>query len=265
MRDELDRFYTKNEEAKRLLNYIENLESYDLKIEPSAGGGSFSKQVKDSIAYDISPSSDDIIKQDFLTLQKTNIPAFQNLLFFGNPPFGKRSSLAKQFIKHCIELGATTIAFILPDTFKKRLNQQMFNEEWRLIEIIPLTDSNFIIDGETEIFIPCSFFIWTRNNQLQPGKNLRETKPPKPTDFKILGRGDKRADFTINGNNGKIKEIAEVTNPKAEHYIQILNRHEFKKIKKTLSNLKYNFYSSVNGGVAWINQEDIFRAYFQQK
>lgn len=257
MRDELDRFYTKQEEAARLLHHID-LEQYDLKIEPSAGSGSFSKLVEDCLAYDIAPSSPEIIEQDFLKLEK--LPPYKKLLIFGNPPFGKRSSLAKQFITHSINLGASTIAFILPKTFTKRLNQTMFPENWRLIKKVSLTDSSFMM-GTEEIYIPCDFFIWTKDENLSPGVNLREQKPKTPTEFRILPRGDKKADFSINGNNGKLKEISEITNPKAEHYIQVVKKEKFQEIKETLKNLKYDFVSSVNGGVAWINREDVFRAF----
>lgn len=165
MRDNLDRFYTKEKEAERLLKNI-NLDNYDLIIEPSAGSGSFSKLIKDCLAYDISPAEKNIIQQDFLQLSKENIPEFKNLLIVGNPPFETRSSLAKDFIKHSISLGATTIAFILPNIFIKRLNQTMFSEEWRLVKIIDLKDSYFNLEN-SEIFIPCKFFIWTKDENIE--------------------------------------------------------------------------------------------------
>lgn len=257
VRDSLDRFYTKPSEAGRLLQHID-LDEYDLRIEPSAGSGSFSDLV-DSTAYDIEPAKEGIIKQDFLKLTKEELPEGEDILFFGNPPFGKRSRLAKEFITHAIELGADTIAFILPDIFNKRLNQTMFPSEWRLTKIVELQDSNFLLEEE-EIFIPCSFFIWTKKRDLLPGVNLREFRPETPSDFKIVPRGSDRADFTINGNNGLVKELSEVTNPKAEHYIEVVD-NDVEEMKERFRTLEFSFQSSVNGGVAWINREDIYRAY----
>lgn len=98
------------------------------------------------------------------------------VLFIGNPPFGTRGSLAKRFIAHCIELNATTIAFILPDTFSKMSNQRVFDDSWRLISSIKLPRESFTLRGEP-YHVPCSFFIWTSDEKLNPGLDMRETKP----------------------------------------------------------------------------------------
>jgi hypothetical protein len=37
-----------------------------------------------------------------------------NIIFIGNPPFGKSGKMAFDFIKKCIVLNASMIAFILP-------------------------------------------------------------------------------------------------------------------------------------------------------
>lgn len=65
--------------------------------------------------------------------------------------------------------------------------------------------------------VPCSFFVWTR----QVGDfSLRKTILKENEDFSFCPRGDTHADFSINGNSGKVKEICEITNPKAENYIK---------------------------------------------
>ena len=76
-----------------------------------------------------------------------------------------------------------------------------------------------------------------------------------------MKREDLTADFTINGNNGRIKDISQVTNPKAEHYI----RANSPNIRDELSKVNFNFNSSVNGGNAWIGQQDIIKAYLEYK
>ena len=139
----IDKFYTKPEVAKECINLIPDIDTYDLIIEPSAGSGSFSKQLN-CIAYDIEPEDETIIEQDWLKTEKVET---KTLLVVGNPPFGSRSSLAKAFIKHSQKIGAETIAFILPDTFSKISNQSktLFPKDWRLIVEHKLSDSNFII------------------------------------------------------------------------------------------------------------------------
>lgn len=254
---ELDKFYTKNEVVDICLNLMKDLAEYDIIIEPSAGSGAFSNKIKNCVAYDLEPGNDTIIKQDFLLMDKI---AGEHKLFIGNPPFGKRSILAKKFIKQCQNLGAETIAFILPDTFSKITNQtyKLFSENWKLIIENKLPDNGFLI-GDNEYHVPCSFYVWTKKESTI---NLRKTQLPEPEKIIFLPREAKNADFVLNGNSGKVKPPEEVTNPKSEHYIKVKNEKEKDKIKELLAHLKYNFKSSVNGGNAWISQYEIIEAYF---
>lgn len=254
---ELDKFYTKNNVVDICIALVKDLDKYDVIIEPSAGSGAFSNKLKNCIAYDLEPENKKIIKQDFLQL---NAITGKNKLFIGNPPFGQRSVLAKKFIKHCQFLGAETIAFILPDTFSKITNQnyKLFPIEWSLVVEQKLPDNSFMV-GKQEYHVPCSFYIWTKKKS---NINLRKTKLPKPEKIEFLPREARDADFVLNGNSGKIKELQEVTNPKSEHYIKVKNKQEKETIKNLLAHLKYSFKSSVNGGNAWISQYEIVEAYF---
>lgn len=263
MRNDLDKFYTNDDNAVFCLNLVPDLKEYDVVIEPSAGSGAFSKKIPDCIALDIMPDDHSIQKMDWLTTSYDDFPRGR-ILVIGNPPFGKRSALAKKFIQQSINIGATTIAFILPDTFVKWTNQRMFNTDWRLISIDRLQNTNFILPHENkEIHIPCSFFVWTKDSSLNPNVNLRDSDVEDPTDFSFLKRGDQTADFSINGNNGKVKDLHEITNSKAEHYIKVKNGFTVEEMKKRFSSLNSDFYSSVNGGVAWIGQRDIIKRYNQ--
>ena len=53
-KEENDKFYTKPEVSKLCINMID-LSDFDLIIEPSAGCGSFSKQIDNCVAYDLVP------------------------------------------------------------------------------------------------------------------------------------------------------------------------------------------------------------------
>ena len=253
----IDKFYTKYNIATECINLIPDINSYDLIIEPSAGNGSFSNQLN-CIAYDIEPENNNIIQQDWFTVK----PFSQtHILVVGNPPFGSRSTLAKKFIVHSRKIGAETIAFILPNTFSKISNQSktIFPENWKLIVEHPLSDSNFIIENNQQYFVPCSFYIWTKRDS---NINLRQTKESLTDDFIFLSRGDPNADFSINGNSGKVKEIIEITNPKAEHYIKAKNK-SIEELKQIFNILDYARVSSVNGGNYWIGQQEILKAYKQ--
>ena len=253
---ELDKFYTPKEIALQCINLVPNIAQYDKIIEPSAGNGAFSSQLNCD-AYDIEPENENIIKQDWLNY----FPKIgEHTLIIGNPPFGARASLAKQFIKHSQEIGAETIAFILPDTFSKITNQSLtlFPQEWKLIVEHKLDNCNFIINEKEKYYVPCSFYVWTKQ---ESEINLRKIKLPLSDDFSFLPRGDIKADFSINGNSGKIKEIKDITNPKAEHYIQA-NKKTKQDLIKIFSNLQYKILSSVNGGNYWIGQQEILKAYY---
>lgn len=253
----LDKFYTPVETAKTCISLIPNISQYDLIIEPSAGCGNFSSQLN-CIAYDLEPAAENIIQQDWLILNKLPT-SFSHCLVIGNPPFGARSATAKAFIKQAQKLGAETIAFILPNTFSKLSNQSvsLFSNIWSLIVEQPLENSNFILPNGKNYFVPCSFYIWTK----QPSSiNLRQVKAPRTDDFVFCLRGSADADFSINGNSGKVKEISEITNPKAEHYIRAKNKTP-QELKEIFSKLNFSFFSSVNGGNAWIGQQEILKAY----
>lgn len=252
MKIDLDKFYTPKDIASKCIREID-LDSYDVIVEPSAGNGSFSKQIPGCIAYDIMPEDSSIKQMDFFELKSID---GEHRLIIGNPPFGSRSSLAKKFIEHSIWLGAETIAFILPNTFNKFLMQRVFPKGWRLIKIIPL-DCEYKT-ANIDYFVPSSFFIWTRR---ECKIDLRKKEPKKNDDFVFLPRGDETADFTINGNSGKVKNLREVTNSKAEHYIKVKDGKDIEEVKEKITKTEFIFYSSVNGGVAWLSQKDIEEQY----
>lgn len=253
----LDKFYTKPEVATECIKHIPNIGSYDLIVEPSAGSGNFAYQLKGCLAYDIAPEGEGIIEKDYFTLTREELPTYSKMLVVGNPPFGQRSSLAKAFIKHSIELGATTIAFILPNTFNKLTNQKVFPDNWRLEVYYALEGTNFTADGD-DYYVPCSFYVWT----CEPGTiDLRDHTVEQVPEFSFCPRGSLDAHFALNGNNGKIKDLADITNPKAEHYIKVNEGYDVQDIRNRLGNIQYNFNSSVNGNNAWLGQQDILKAY----
>ena len=252
----VDKFYTHPEVAKECINLIPEINTYDLIVEPSAGDGSFSSQLN-CLAYDIEPENENIIQKNWFDITKLE---GQHILVVGNPPFGARSSLAKDFIRHSQKVGAETIAFILPDTFSKLTNQSLslFPKNWKLIIEHKLSNSNFTVQNSNKpYYVPCTFYVWTKRDS---NINLRQVKIAPSKDFEFLSRGDSNADFTINGNSGKVKELFEVTNSKAEHYIKAKEK-SVDELKEIFKNLNYTFLSSVNGGNAWIGQQDILKAY----
>jgi len=190
-RDITDQFYTNkyvSEKCIKSLHEILNITSDDLLVEPSAGDGSFSDYFIENKykidCYDIDPKKDYIIEQDFLDLNIDKYKNYKNKIHsFGNPPFGKQSSLAKKFIEKCA-LFSDTISFILPKTFRKESFQEIFPLNFHLIEEIKLDKNSFTIDGKVHD-VPCIFQIWVKKNenrQIEPRhteKGFKFIKKPK--------------------------------------------------------------------------------------
>jgi len=256
-----DKFYTKKEIVKDLIKYID-FEDYECIIEPSAGNGSFSNNINHNnlIAIDIEPENDNIIKQDWFLFQE---PRFKNILVIGNPPFGNRNNLSKNFIKKALSLkNITTIAFILPNVFNKYTNQKMFNKDWRLDKIIELPFKSFLLN-DMDYHVPCSFFIWTKKiGEIDLRFNLEKYLSTK--DFKIVKKNE--ADFFIMGANpSTIKELNEVHKNNRGYYIKSnINIEKLKTIFKKI-NWKQFSYSSVNGGVFWLSKPEIIKIYIENK
>jgi predicted RNA methylase len=152
-----DQFFTDPKVAEYLVSKIENIEGFDIIIEPSAGCGSFLKYLPSkTISYDIEPKMDGIITVDYLTTN--TIPG--DVLVVGNPPFGRQSSLAKKFIKHSCKF-ADTIAFILPKSFKKESMKRAFDLYFHLIHQEDIKLDSFFFQNN-RFKVPCVFQIWKR-------------------------------------------------------------------------------------------------------
>lgn len=178
---ELDKYYTPKDLAKYCIDKtfeIIGTENITEIIEPSAGNGSFSNQLENCIAYDIAPELEGIIKQDFLQL---DIPYKKGRLIIGNPPFGKRNTLAVRFYKKAVNLG-DYISFILPIS-------QLDNDQ-QMYEFNLIYSEDLGLKEYSEIPIRCCFNIYQR-----PVNGLNKTKPNyKLKDVEVIEfrRGVKR-------------------------------------------------------------------------
>ncbi|BDV03397.1 MAG: hypothetical protein HPPSJP_1180 [Candidatus Hepatoplasma scabrum] len=178
---ELDKFYTNPKIIKGLIEKIDKrLKGVGLNfsdfiwIEPSAGSGNFidalkkySKKINPKIkikAYDIEPHGNIkfIEKINFLELKSEY--SSKNIIF-GNPPFGKRSKLAIDFINKSSEF-ADIIAFILPNQFKRYLTQNKINPNLKLISQFKITEDSFLVNDRA-YNVNCVFQIWVSKNRIE--------------------------------------------------------------------------------------------------
>jgi hypothetical protein len=155
-----DKFYTKRDISKLCIGML-NLSDFDLIIEPSAGNGSFSKQINNCIAYDLVPEDESIIQQDFFELDITQFND-KKVLTIGNPPFGVQNNLAIRFFNKAAKY-SDTIAFILPKSFMKESIQNKLDLRFHLDKYFDLPYNSFLLNGE-EYGVNCVFQIWKKRD-----------------------------------------------------------------------------------------------------
>lgn len=191
-RNTIDKYYTKPTIVDKCINLaIKHLKiiNEDFIIEPSAGNGSFINEIKNItsnyIFYDLEPEHSEIIKQDYLLFDyPTNIQNNYNKIHvIGNPPFGRQSSLAIQFIKKSSQF-CDSISFILPKSFKKESMQKSFPINYHLIVQYDIPDNSFLVDNK-EHNVPCVFQIWEK-------KNFNRIIPPKltPSNYSFVKKNE---------------------------------------------------------------------------
>lgn len=173
----IDKYYTKQDVVKQCISWFKtkiNVNKTDLIIEPSAGNGSFISELEKitciQLYYDIEPQHPNIIQHDYLNVSPNMLPVCENIHVIGNPPFGKKSSLAIKFIKYSCAF-CDTISFILPKSFKKDSLKKCFPLNFDIVFQEELPMNSFILDKK-ECNVPCVFQIWKKNkyNRIPPLK-----------------------------------------------------------------------------------------------
>lgn len=246
-----DKFYTKSNVAEHcidvLLQFVDKDECF---IEPSSGNGSFSNLLPNNhIALDIEPENEKITKLDFFDFI---VPT--DSIVVGNPPFGERNALTKQFIKH--SLNSKCIAFILPSVFCKETLQRVFPENWSLVYNEVLPDNAFTLNGN-DYHVPCVFQIWLKDDTVHD--NLRETTIPTfETDDFVFTDKESANFFMFGAAPHKIVAVDQVSCNNRGYWL-----HTTPDMVERLRVIPWKKYalSSVNGGVAWYTKKQILNIY----
>ena len=227
---ELDKYYTDTELAKYCINKTRdvigegNITEY---LEPSAGNGSFSLQIPNCLAYDIAPEHESILEQNYL---KLNLPYKKGRLVIGNPPFGNKMKLAKDFFKKSV-LISDYICFILPIS---QLNNSQSLFEFDLIYSEDLGTKMY-----SNVNLHCCFNIYKR-----PVGGLNKKTTSKLKDVEIVRQDSKRYNSIVedvrmcywgNGSAGKILTNVE-DRYAGEYKIIIHNKEHFDEIKSFILN-----------------------------
>ena len=239
-KDALDRFFTKKEVAKKCLDFISNLSEYDCIIEPSAGSGNFSSQIKNCFAYDISPDAEGIEQKDWFQLDKNIFNKYNNILVVGNPPFGQQNTLAIQFFNEAAKF-ANTIAFIFPLSFKKDSVQNQLDLNFSLIKEMILDKDSFILNQQ-DYAVPCVFQIWQKQDKKRTKKRLKTTTSlfdftsKEKADFRIqrVGGNAGKAFFDLDRSSQSNYFIKNNTSLSNEDFVSLINNSCFPTIEFTV-------------------------------
>ena len=266
-RDTLDKFYTKTDVATecclQIKQHLHINQDIDVIIEPSAGNGSFIHELQqlcsNCLFYDIQPEHELIAKQDYLTLDYSQliIPDLHTKYHvIGNPPFGRQSTLAIKFIKYSAEF-CHSISFILPKSFKKDSMQKHFPDNFHLVYQCDLDTNSFIINSSEEKDVPCVFQIWEKRNY-----NRDPIIKLDALYFKFV-KIDQNPDISfrrVGVYAGKIEEDNLQDNSVQSHYfIKFDEKLNKKEIIKKLKTIKYETNNTV--GPKSISKQEIIREF----
>lgn len=157
---ELDQFYTNPKIAKRFVEKCDELydfSKYDHIIEPSMGEGFIYQYLpeKNRVGLDLEKNHPDCLEGDFLQWnpEKSGI-TYEPLLgerpeimFVGNPPFGRSSGLALDFFYHAANY-SDVICFIIPRTWMKYVIHKRMPADFGLYWQAILPDAAFIFNDK---------------------------------------------------------------------------------------------------------------------
>lgn len=257
-----DKFYTHPDIAKKYFEIFLNLNlKTDYYLEPSAGNGSFSLLLPSgSIAIDILPESDSIIKADYLTFPIN----LDNLTIIGNPPFGERNNMAKAFIrKACQE--AQTIAFVLPEVFEKSIMQINFSSDFKLVFSEKLDSDSFVLNG-LPYNVHSVFHVWTKHEVDLPDLRKPYLKITECEDFYFSKR--ENSDFFVFGSAPtKCIPPSSVTANNRGYYIKVKEGISTDSVLNIFSNSDWKTVgkSGVSGGVFWLTGQELIEGYLKFK
>lgn len=257
MKDELDRFYTKDHVVDLCLQ-SHDFTQYGMIIDPSCGQGAFSKKIPNPVSIDIDESSPAMIHQSWLDYEVPSIA--KDVLVIGNPPFGKRGKLIDSFISHAISFkNVSEIAFILPNVYKKFVKQKIFPHEWHLFMYFDLPKSSFTFDGK-DYHVPCSFFRWGKDSiiDLRSSNELIENE-----DWYYCDKKDAMW-FVFGAAPNKVILPDEVAHTNRGYYLTS-NVLTAKELKGRLIETRYTGHSSVNGGVSWLTKSELNNQYCESR
>jgi predicted RNA methylase len=239
-KDPLDKLFTKKDTVEFVLSFLE-LGLYKEIIEPSAGNGSFSNNLKkkgyNCVAYDIEPEHENIITQDYLEFQYEGDVRREDVLVVGNPPFGRLGSLALKFIRKSSEF-ADTIAFILPKSFKKDSFKDKMPSTYHLISELDVPENSFSLNGDN-YDVPCVFQVWKNLNS-----ERKKSKKIEPEGFEYMKKPD-LAFRRVGVYAGKVFKEIHDKSIESHYFIKLDNAVDVERVAEELNSIKWKHNNTV--------------------
>lgn len=254
-RDKNDKFYTKKEIAEKCVEFTKKYIDYkntDTVIEPSAGNGAFIDSILSlgtkTIFIDLYPEHKDIQKMDY---KNFNIENDGKINVIGNPPFGRQSSLAIQFIKKSCTF-ADTISFILPKSFKKDSMKKYMNTYFHLEGELDIPKNSFLVN-EIEYDVPCIFQVWVKKNYK---REIIEKKNPIGYSFVKRNESPDISFRRVGVNAGFVDtENVNLKSEQSHYFITFENRDLINESIEIFKNTKFDMDNTV--GPKSISKQEI--------
>lgn len=250
-----DQYYTKESIAKQcveqIISHIPNASEFQW-IEPSAGQGVFLKCLEpsiDKLGIDIDPKAPNLVKGDFLVWSPTTQ---KRRIIFGNPPFGRQGSSAKQFIQHAAKY-ADVIAFILPRSFVKPSMSKAVPLVFHCLFSEELPKDSFEVNGKS-YDVPCVFQIWKKQ------QNKREVQQSIQEEGFAFGKAENPFDFACKRVGGLAGKCAtgeqKEFNPQYHYYI-VLDDVYKAHVKKIIESMNAHVFPSNTTGPRSLSKSEI--------
>jgi len=285
---ELDQFFTTEKMAGECIDVLKPvLESLNYNkvsfLEPSAGGGSFIDAAHDRgyriFGTDIDPQRDEIEYADFIDddVERIfeNFPGKEELVVIGNPPFGKRSQLALDFIEKAFEY-SDTVAFILPIQFMKYLTMKNIDKYARLVVNEVINPDSFTFEGKA-YSVRCVFQVWTKlpiTDTNLVDYRIYTAPPTKHEDFEMfiyncvpsaLWMFDHDWDFAVYRQGwGEFTPLTNSPDLKLDRKKQwMFFKSANKKVLDNLKNIDFNKLGEKNTSVRGFGKADVVEEYMR--
>lgn len=241
-RDTIDKFYTRPAVVEACIQMFQKhvlIDIHDLIIEPSAGNGAFIEKIKslasNVLFLDLQPEHDEIIQQDYLAFDYSNIKKkYKKIHVMGNPPFGRQSSIAIKFIKKSCEF-CDSLSFILPKSFKKDSLKRIFPLYFHMAHEADLPEKSFMLDN-IEYDVPCIFQIWIKRTS-----NRSVVERVAPLGFEFVDKPDAHISFRrVGANAGAIDTSFHDKSPQSHYFIRFTRTDSIPDILHRLSRAQFD-------------------------